>query len=157
MASPVPQGWTHVTITGLASVVVQGMILLPLASQPVARVVVQGNSRTRLLPAGVRADHGTAAVLPGDLLTTLGGDGAQISYRAATWMDVLRLRRRARVQLAIAVLTLIAAILAAINAYVGTRSPTTPTFTADAAPWVLFIGVVLTVWKLYSDITDDLK
>jgi hypothetical protein len=63
----------------------------------------------------------------------------------------------AKVQLGVAALTLVAAILAAITSYAGTRSSTTPAFTADAAPWVLLVALALAVWKLYSDITGDLK
>jgi hypothetical protein len=110
-----------------------------------------------LLPAGQRGDDGTAAVLPGDLLAVLGGKDAGIRYRPATWRDVLRYQPMAKVQLGVAALTLVAAILAAITSYAGTRSSTTPAFTADAAPWVLLVALALAVWKLYSDITGDLK
>jgi hypothetical protein len=42
-------------------------------------------------------------------------------------------------------------VLAAVTAYVGTRSPDTPDFTANAAPWVLGIAAVLATWKLYTE------
>lgn len=150
--------WTELGITGLGSVVVQGMILLPVGSAPATRVVVRAaNGRARLLPAGQRADNGMAAVLPGDLLTVLGGKDAKVQYRPATWRDVLRYKPMVRAQLGVTVLTLIAAVLAAITSYVGTRSPTTPAFTAEAAPWVLLVALALAVWKLYCELRDDLK
>ena len=148
----------EVAITGIASVVVQGMILLPIGSQPMARVVVTAtNKRTKLLSAGARADHGTDAVLPGDLLAALGGDGAMVSYRRATWKDVVRYKPIVKVQLLIALLTLIATALAAISAYVGTRSPTTSSFTADAAPWVLGVAFILALSNVYNSIKTDLS
>jgi hypothetical protein len=150
--------WTDVTITGIGSVVVQGMILFPIGSAPLSRVVVRAaNGRSRLLSAGQRGDEGTAAVLPGDLLAVLGGRDAHIQYRPAKWRDVIRFKPMVKVQLGLAILTLIAAVMAAITSYVGTRSPSTPAFTAEAAPWVLLIALVLAVWKLYSDIQGDLK
>ncbi len=150
--------WTDVIITGLGSVVVQGMILLPAGSAALSRVVVQAaNGRSRLLSAGQRGDEGTAAVLPGDLLALLGGRDAHIRYRPATWRDVIRFKPMIKVQLGVTLLTLIAATMAAITSYVGTRSTSTPAFTAEAAPWVLLIALVLAVWKLYSDIQGDLE
>ena len=75
----------------------------------------------KLLSAGQRADQGAAAVLPGDLLTALGGRDAYISYRTATWRDVIRFRPMVKVQLFMAILTLAATVLASISAYVGSR------------------------------------
>lgn len=148
------QHWTDVEIVGVASVVVSGTLLLPRGTSAITPVVVKANNgkTKRLLPAGVRADAGTAAVLPGDLLTKLGGAGATVQYRQARWYDIVRFRPTVVLQLGIAVLTLVAAVFAAISAYVGTRSPTTPTFTIDAAPWVLAITFVLAAGKLVTDI-----
>jgi hypothetical protein len=144
--------WLTVQITGLCSVVVDGMILLPKDHVDLARVVVEGtNGRRRLLSAGKRVDEGAGACLPGNLLSALGGDEAQIKYRKANWWDVVRYKPGVKAQLGVAVLTFIGAILAAISAYVGTRSPTTPAFTANAAPWVLGIAWLLATWKLYTE------
>jgi hypothetical protein len=57
----------------------------------------------------------------------------------------------------VAALTLIATVLSSISAFIGTRSPTTPTFTADAAPWVLGVAFILAVSNLYSSVTTDLS
>ena len=128
------------------------MVLLPKGAPVVARVLVKGtNGRVRYLAAGTRTDEGTGACLPGNLLAVLGGEDAHVSYRAATWWDVVRYKPGVKAQLGVAGLTFVAAILAAISAYAGTRSATTPTFTADAAPWVLGIAFVLAAYKLYTD------
>jgi hypothetical protein len=142
-------------VTGFGSVVVQGMILLPRGTAPVARVVVTGASgRVRLLSAGVRADPGTAAVLPGDLLVTL---GPTIRWRPATWGDVVHYKAGIKLQLLGTLLTLVAAVFSALTSFVGTRSPTTPAFTADTGPVVLVIAFLLAAWKVVSDIRTDLS
>jgi len=152
------QHWSEVSITGLASVVVQGMLLLPVGSSPQSRVVIKSaNGRIKMLTAGARADKGTAAVLPGDLLTLFGGADAKIMYRPATFRDVLRFKPIVKVQLLVAALTLFATVLSSISAYAGTRSPTTPSFTADAAPWILGIAFVLATSNLYSSVKTDLS
>jgi hypothetical protein len=149
--------WTPVTVTGMASVIVPGTLLLPKGSAPISPVIVEAsNNTTKLLPAGVRADAGTYAALPGDLLTKMGGDESTIKYRKATWVDILHYKPTVRLQILITVLTLVAAVFAAINAYVGTRSPTTPAFPAEAAPWVLGITFILALSKLISDIQATL-
>ncbi|MFI5034998.1 MAG: hypothetical protein ACHQFZ_02195 [Acidimicrobiales bacterium] len=158
MTGPRGEKWTEVSITGLASVVVQGMLLLPVGTPAVSRVVVKSaNGRIKMLPAGERADQGAAAVLPGDLLALFGGVDAKITYRPATWRDILRFKPIVKVQLLVATLTLLATVLASISAFVGTRSPTTPSFTADAAPWVLGIACVLAISNVYSSIKTDLS
>jgi hypothetical protein len=158
MANAPANKWVSVGVTGIGSVVVQGMILFPSGSEAVTRVVVKAkNGKTKLLPAGARADGGEAAVLPGDLLVALGGRDAIISYRPATWRDVLRYKPIVKVQLLVVSLTLVATVLSAITSFVGTRSPTTPTFTADAAPWVLGIAFLLAMMNLYSNVKSDLS
>jgi len=134
------------------------MILLPAGSEAVARVVVKGaNGNRKLLPAGARADIGEAAVVPGDLLVALGGRDANVSYRAGSWRDVLRYKPIVKVQLLVAALTLVATVPSAITSFVGTRSPTTPVFTADAAPWVLGIAFILAMTNLYSNVKTDVS
>lgn len=149
--------WTSVRVTGMASVIVPGTILLPKGTAPISPIVVEAsNKTTKLLPGGVRADTGTDAALPGDLLTKMGGDESTIKYREGTWADILHYKPAVRLQILITVLTLVAAVFAAISAYVGTRSATTPAFTAEAAPWVLSIAFILTFSKLISDIRTAL-
>jgi hypothetical protein len=149
--------WSTVGITGISNVVVQGTLLLPMGYAPIPRVVVRANGRTKLLAAGVQSDGGNKAVLPGDLLAIFGGSNAAISYRQATWRDILRYKPIVKIQLLVAALTLIATVLSSISAFIGTRSPTTPTFTADAAPWVLGVAFILAVSNLYSSVTTDLS
>jgi hypothetical protein len=145
--------WKPVQVTGIASVIVPGAILLPKGSTPVSPVVVESSSNsTRLLSGGVRADTGTSAALPGDILTKMGGDESTVKYRKATWVDILHYKPAIKLQILITVLTLAAAIFAAISAYAGTRSATTPAFTAEAAPWVLVLTFILAFLKLVSDI-----
>jgi len=149
--------WTPVQVTGTASFIVQGTLLLPVGSTPISPIVVKSSGgTTRLLSGGVRTDVGTYAALPGDILAKMGGDKSTINYRKATWTDILRYKPGIKLQILITVLTLIAAISAAISAYVGTRSASTPTFTADAAPWMLGLTFILALSKLVSDIRTAL-
>ena len=157
MNQPPKEKWSTVGITGISNVVVQGTLLLPMGSTPIPRVVVKANGRTKLLAAGVQSDGGDDAVLPGELLAIFGGSEATISYRSATWRDIIRFKPIVKIQLLVASLTLIATVLSSINAFVGTRSPTTPTFTADAAPWVLGIAFILAASNLYSSVNTDLS
>jgi len=157
MAQPSTKVWKDVSITAYGQVVVQGMLLLPVDRENLARVVVKDKKGLmRLLPAGKRGDAGDAAVLPGNLLAVLGGLNATISYRPATWRDVIRYKPIVKIQLLVATLTLIATVLASISSFVGTRSPTTPSFSADAGPWVLGIAFVLAVSNIYATVTADL-
>jgi hypothetical protein len=148
---------TSVHVTGIASVIMPGTILLPKGTPPISPVVVEASDgTTKLLPGGVRADSGTAAALPGDILTKMGGVDSVVRYRAGTWRDILHYKPVIWLQLLITVLTLVATVFAAISAYVGTRSPTTPAFTAEAAPWVLVVAFVLAFSKLVSDVRTAL-
>ena len=149
--------WTSVGLTSLGNVVVQGTFLLPVGSSPIPQAVVEGNGRTKLLPTGVRSDPGTAAVVSGDLLAIFGGDKATVKYRKAEKIDVLRYKPMVKIQLLVALLTLVATVLSSINSFVGTRSPTTPVFSADAAPWVLGVAFVLAISNLYSSVKTDVS
>jgi len=149
--------WTAVQVTGTASFIVQGTLLLPVGSTPVSPIVVKSSDgTTRLLSGGVRTDVGTYAALPGDILAKMGGDTSTVNYRKATWRDILRYKPAIKLQILITVLTLVAAIFAAMSAYAGTRSASTPAFTAEAAPWVLGLTFVLALLKLISDIKTAL-
>ena len=147
------EDWKAVKVTGVASIIIPGSILLPKGSAPVTPLVVEASDKsTRLLLGGVRADTGSDAALPGEILTKVDGDESTVRYRKGTWVDVLRYKPAIRLQILITVLTLVAAACAAISAYVGTRSTSTPAFTAEAAPWVLGLTFILAFLKLVSDI-----
>src|SRR5450759_1061956 len=92
--------WTSVRVTGMASVIVPGTILLPKGTAPISPIVVEAsNKTTKFLPGGVRADTGTDAALPGDLLTKMGGDESAIKYRKGTWADILHYKPAVRLQI----------------------------------------------------------
>jgi hypothetical protein len=158
--APTP-GWKSVGITSIGEYAAQGTMLLPVRSESLSRVVVRElgqPNRTKLLAAGIRADGtGDEALMPGELVSSLGGINGVVEYRKATWRDVLRYKPAVRIQILIAFLTLAGTIMSAVTSFVGTRSASTPTFAADAAPAALALATVMASWKLWNDVNGDLK
>lgn len=154
-------GWTAVGITSIGEYAAQGTMLLPVHSESIGRVVVREvgqPGRTKLLAAGIRADGtGDEALMPGDLVSSLGGIDATVEYRKATWRDVIQYKPAVRLQIVVAFLTLAGTIMSAVTSFVGTRSATTPAFTADAAPAALALATAMAIWKLWNDVNGDLK
>lgn len=152
--------WNEVPITGLGTVVLSGTLLLPQNREPISTAVVKkktGRGSSMLLPAGLRTDPGAGAVLPGDLLSKLGGAGAIVQYRPARRRDIIRYRPWILAKLVIALFTAIAGVFAGINAYVAAGAPTTPAFTSETSVWVLAIAFLLVVLNLISDIRAATK
>lgn len=150
--------WKTFPLTSIASVIVAGTILLPDSELPVGSVVVKTPAgKPMLIPAGIRVDPGEGAAVPGDLLAKLGGGQVDVEVRPATRFDVLKYKPSVLFQLFIAVLALVGTVLTAISAILSTDDPKTPTFTVQAAPWVLGITCVLAAGKLWTDVSGAIK
>ena len=151
--------WRSVVLTVRTTTPRSGYLLLPKGAPlpETGHALVRAKSapeKIQLLKLGRRSDTGTAAWVDADTAEALGGDGAEVEYRPAGWILVLRYNSDARVQLAISVLTALSAVLVGYGTFLTSHAPGTPTFVARAAFAVLLITTGLAVLQLIKDIKD---
>jgi hypothetical protein len=148
--------WEEVEITGTCSFPREDTLLVPQGRAYSTRLVVErGHSSaggsTKIVGGGVRTDPGEGACVLGELLQALGGEGAHIRYRAASFIDVLRYKPSVLLQFLVVVLTLISTLISAYSAYLTNISDPSKTFAYGTATVVMVIALVLAVAKFVID------
>jgi hypothetical protein len=151
----------RVAITGNCNAPEEGLLQMPstMAVNYRQMVVMPRSGRARLLTAGVRADDGDAACVTGTMLSALGGEAATITYRRATFRDVLWLKDNAALQLIIAILS---AALAILTAYVAWDKAVNATPRLAAIPYVIaailfVLAAIVATLKCVKDVKDALN
>jgi hypothetical protein len=134
----------------------KGKFLLPREAQNIKkkRVLVSGaNGRTVLKP-GRRADAGVGACVSADLVTTLGGEDAQVSYRPLGFLGALWRDGTLRLGLAVAVLTFFSTAGSFVVSFVK-NSTDDSDLIVILAPFVAlfaFASAAAKLWKDYNDL-----
>jgi hypothetical protein len=145
--------WKEVQITSRCDSPREGKLLLPQGTPSSARFVVEpaaGGSKS-IVGGGVRNDAGQGACVVGELLESLGGNGARVRYREAGFIDVLRYKPSVLLQFLVMVLTLISTVISAYSAYLTNIADPSKTFAYGTATVVLVIALVLAVAKFVID------
>lgn len=145
--------WRTTTVISACSPAPEsGTILLPMGDPKAARrVLAEGADETVVLFAGKRTDHGTGACVSASTLEALGGNKAAIRYRDASFFAVLRRDRWMTLQLGIAILTLVGALLAAYGTWITNGGEASGSFANKTAVFVFAIATLLAFSKFVTE------
>jgi len=119
-------------------------ILLPKDLDPArrpseSRLLLTAGTTERIVGHALRTDTGQSACVSPELLAALGGEGATITYRGISFWGRLGRDGSLQMQLAIAVLTLISALLSAWGTWLKSSDA------AKATPWEQHTGVIVLI------------
>ena len=143
--------WKPVQLTTLCTALQPGTLMLPTgAMAPGSLVLLRQGEKVRLLKCGRRSDPGDFACADGSIVN----DGASAQYAKAHWWQVLRYSTSAKLQSAIAVLTVMSTLLAAFVTFFNNASSDKNPFAARTAFVALLVAAVLAVVKLVKDWRD---
>jgi hypothetical protein len=145
--------WNQVEITGTCSIPKEGTLLLPQGRVSPARLVVEpaaGGSK-HIAGGGIRTDAGEGACVIGTLFQDLGGEGALVRYRKASFVDVLRYKPSVLLQFLVMILTFVSSAISAYVTYLTNISDPSKTFAYASATFVLIIALALAVVKFVID------
>jgi hypothetical protein len=118
------------------------------------RLLVEGNSKSKLMKAGSRSDDGTAACVSGATLIVLGGEGGEVSYKGVGFVGVLTRDRSMLVEFLILILTAVGTLITAWLTYIKNEADSAGDFANNTAMVALVIAVVLALLKFLKDYRD---
>jgi hypothetical protein len=147
--------WTKVPLTYRCEPAPpEGKLYLPVGSTPLTRIVVRtSRGETVLVKGGVRNDQGTGACAVGSTLASLAGTDTDkdIDYRKATFWDVVRYDSGVRLQLWLAILTFLSALITIYATYLKNMADPSNAFTYNTAAVLLVITFLVALGKLYTE------
>lgn len=124
------------------------------ANPPSGHLLVTGNGTDRVMRAAIRSGAGNAACVSGSVLAAFGGETAEVGYREIGTLGRLRRDSSLRLQFAIAVLTVVGALIAATSAFIKSSAATATAFEQKFAAVVFAIAAVLAVLKFLKELKD---
>lgn len=143
--------WTPVELTTLCTAPTPGTLMLPQGTQTRARVVLlRQNGKVRLLKCGLRSDPGAAACADASVVAA----GESGEYATPGWWQVIRYSTAVKFQLAIAILTAVATLLAAFVTFFNNANSDKNPFAARTAFVAVFVATILAVVKFIKDWRD---
>jgi hypothetical protein len=133
-----------------------GTALFPpgVAPPPAVRVQLKGNNgKRKTLKPGQRADRGAGAIcVEQSVYSSLGGGGQEVEVVPLSRAKALLHDPQLRLDFAIAVLTAVGVIIAALFAYAKNIKPDNPPLILKLAPFLLAIVVIGALLKLRNDL-----
>jgi hypothetical protein len=134
------------------------LLLPPDAADPgQSHVLVRGLSGEPkvLLHAGRRSGGGDAACVSSSRLHAFGGEGAQVNYEPVGPARRIMLDASLFIDFAIAVLSWIGAIFAAVGAFMTNTGDTATPYQSDVAAIVFTVAALLATFKLVKDLRSQ--
>jgi hypothetical protein len=111
--------------------------------------------KTKLLKWSRRADDGQGSCVSPSTLASLGGDATEVTYTGVGLAGRIRHDGMLRLQVAISILTVVAALLSAYGTYIkSTTAQSATTWDRHTATLVLAVAAALAVAKLLKEIRE---
>jgi hypothetical protein len=149
--------WLEVEVARTCSNPIPDKLMLPYGTATVpSRLVVRAQGKEFLVESGVRSDPGAGACTQGSLLIKLGAD-EKIEYHKANIWDVLRYRPIIAVQLVVALLSLVSALLTGYLGFVKAQADQANSGTIQLAAVLLVVTFLLAGFKLIVDLRAPFK
>ena len=145
-----------VAITSRCGCATSGTFLLPRGNAQLSSILVTtSGGKRRLFNGGIRNEEGTAACVPASAAGDLGGEGAEVTFRPARAVDVIRYRPSTLANVIVTVLTFVGAVVTAYEGFIKAHSDTSDPLAAQFALLLFLVVLVTALWPLWKAVTGS--